>query len=349
MGFEHSFTEKTSKNTNHTHYHCVVFCCLFTNNYFTPLERNIHLMFGNFNYFIPNGNYFVFAQIQNYTLGLITFFVHYQNQHYKPKQSNSYLRPFKMLSGLITPISIGLFNHRDIFKLVKRSRLLIINTELALKYNLPIVLTVVVFSNFYSNCTLPELMLTIPASIVFIIGTTYFNDLLHWHMIYFYVICLYLQLKQKQINTILSLWSNRNTNDNVTEIVGRMLKVHHEVSQYNKNFWSKFLLWFSFLYTTFSCLLLFIAIYAKFTTFNRIMIVIVTIVLTSVTIILLNSPCSVSSKINHSYYLLNDVMAKNSKWNVIGFHEKFKVSSPQFYSLFGFQISIFILIFTFIL
>ena len=89
----------------------------------TSSDDRIYLLLGDFGYFIGAkyhinillmicfGYYFIFTQ-----------FVHYfDDNSVKPL----YLSPFEMMSGLVSPISVGLNSHNDVKKLLKISKFLL--------------------------------------------------------------------------------------------------------------------------------------------------------------------------------------------------------------------------------
>ncbi len=80
------------------------------------------LLIGDFAYFL-NGRYFMnLAIILGGVSPLCSQLLHYW-QYYK-NESPSYLKPFEMISGLVSPKSIGLINREHINQLLNKSKLM---------------------------------------------------------------------------------------------------------------------------------------------------------------------------------------------------------------------------------
>jgi hypothetical protein len=85
-------------------------------------DKYILLLIGDFAYFL-NGRYFINLVLiiwGSLTLSIQLF--HYW-KCYK-NESPSYLKPFEMISGLVSPKSIGLMNREDVNQLLKNSKLM---------------------------------------------------------------------------------------------------------------------------------------------------------------------------------------------------------------------------------
>src|SRR5208282_2774943 len=80
------------------------------------------LLIGDFPYFL-NGRYFINSALILWgLLALCSQLLHYW-KYYK-NESPSYLKPFEMISGLVSPKSIGLINREHINQLLKKSKLM---------------------------------------------------------------------------------------------------------------------------------------------------------------------------------------------------------------------------------
>jgi hypothetical protein len=80
------------------------------------------LLIGDFAHFL-NARYFMNTCLILWgILALISQLLHYW-KYYK-NESPSYLKPFEMISGLVSPKSIGLINKEDINQLLNKSKLM---------------------------------------------------------------------------------------------------------------------------------------------------------------------------------------------------------------------------------
>jgi hypothetical protein len=85
-------------------------------------DKYRHLLIGDFAYFL-NGRYILNASTVLFAfLTLISQLLHYW-KYYK-NESPSYLKPFEMISGLVSPKSIGLINREDVNQLLNKSKLM---------------------------------------------------------------------------------------------------------------------------------------------------------------------------------------------------------------------------------
>jgi hypothetical protein len=80
------------------------------------------LLIGDFTYFLKD-RYFMNTSIVLFSsLALISQLLHYW-KYYK-NESPSYLKLFQMISGLVSPKSIGIINKEDVNQLLKKSKLM---------------------------------------------------------------------------------------------------------------------------------------------------------------------------------------------------------------------------------
>ena len=74
-------------------------------------------MFGDFAYFLKVRYHIDMTLMQTSIFAILSQIVHYID--YKNNKTPHYLRPFLMMSGIITPYSIGFNNKKDIYKMIK--------------------------------------------------------------------------------------------------------------------------------------------------------------------------------------------------------------------------------------
>jgi hypothetical protein len=80
------------------------------------------LLIGDFDYFLNGRNFFNATTVLFASLALFLQLLHYC-KYYK-NESPSYLKPFEMICGLVSPKSIGLINREHINQLLKKSKIM---------------------------------------------------------------------------------------------------------------------------------------------------------------------------------------------------------------------------------
>ncbi len=83
-------------------------------------EKYRLLLIEDFDYFLNGRYFFNTTTVLFASLALFTQLLHYW-KYYK-NESPSYLKPSDMISGLVSPKSIGLINREDIKQLLKKSK-----------------------------------------------------------------------------------------------------------------------------------------------------------------------------------------------------------------------------------
>jgi len=110
----------------------------------------------------------------------IIWFNNYKN-NIKPK----FLKVFQMMSGFITPVSIGLTNHKQIIELIKRTRILF----KIIRFNIDVVISIIgiffCWIPYFLKCSLFEtLIFGIPNSVLFTLLIHYCWNTILYHGIY---------------------------------------------------------------------------------------------------------------------------------------------------------------------
>ncbi|HEY6437597.1 MAG TPA: hypothetical protein VIY47_13475, partial [Ignavibacteriaceae bacterium] len=210
-------------------------------------DPQIFVYIGDFGYFYNTRVHLAAAAAFITFLGLISQILHYLN--YKNGIKPSYLKPLQMISGLVSPQSIGLTNEEEIYKLVKVSKTLFVVIK---------IVSVVMFGNgfvfgfatFIHNFSVKQfLMFGILHSILWGFSCYYVITIIVSNIVYYYIICYYLKLRIKAINDSIGnkLKSQTRVNINFIEIMNSFNEIYEEIHEYNTTYWSKYLfcLWIS--------------------------------------------------------------------------------------------------------
>jgi hypothetical protein len=238
----------------------------------------------------------------------------YHKRNIKP----SYLKPFEMMSGLVSPQCIGLYNEKDITKMMKRFKLLIKLSEINVILMAFCALLLAAIP-IISNCSLGHIIF--PGILWFIFFTHYvyhIADFLLIQMTYFYIICYYLRLKLRNINNEIEIKIRRNTRLSEFQVyvkyVTRSLNILYlEIKEYNDNYWSTFLFLFIFLLSTCINALLYKSIYGINNAYLVLTIRYYAIICTFLLLVLFFIASSVCMEANRSYKLLNKLYVSNMR------------------------------------
>jgi hypothetical protein len=271
------------------------------------------LLIGDFAYFINCRNFVNSAIILSGSLTLFSQLLHYW-KYYK-KESPSYLKPFEMISGLVSPESIGLMNRKDINQLLKRSklmfgvsRLLIIGTTFALFLlsGIPLII----------NSPLRLVLIEILWILLFILCVYYCAEINLSQMTYFYIICLYLKLKLRNANNSIRKCfekKDKMINRRIKNILISLNAIISEINTYNNDLWSKYLMIVLIIMILNFDLVFFEAIFGKMNLFLKIIFFYASSIFFLLLIILINTASSVTFEANKSFNLLNKLFITDNK------------------------------------
>jgi hypothetical protein len=275
------------------------------NRYHNPFFISSILLIGDFTYFVDDLNFLnsciILWGLPAFSSQLLHYWKYYKNE------SPSYLKPFEMISGLVSPKSIGLINKEDINQLLKRSQLIF-------KFSRTLIISFTFSGLSFSALTL------IPNSTIYLIlievfWVAFFTEFIYFsaninfsQMTYFYIICLYLKLKLRNANNSIPKSFEKNykmNNYRIKNILKSLDSIISEINTYNNDLWSKYLMIFLVLIIVFIDLILFQSIYGKMNLFFKIILFNCAFLAFLIIIILINTASSVSFETKKSYKLLN--------------------------------------------
>jgi hypothetical protein len=271
------------------------------------------LLIGDFNYFI-NDRYFInFAIILWRFLAFSSQILHYW-KYYK-NESPSYLKPLEMISGLVSPKSIGLMNREDINELLKKSKLMFKISKF-LTIGMGICAFFLTFIPLIINSSFQLFLIHIFWALLFAAFDYFVTYINLSQMTYFYIICLYLKLKIRNINNniIKSFETKFKVTLNKMKNTLKLLNlITEEINTYNNDLWSKYLMIVLMLIITALDLAVFQSIFGKMNLFFKIILIYGSNILFLLLIVLINSASSVSFEANKSYKLLNKLFITKNR------------------------------------
>ncbi len=271
------------------------------------------LLIGDFAYFL-NAWYFLNSAVIIWGfLALISQSLHYW-KYYK-NESPLYLKPFEMISGLVSPKSIGLMDREDINQLLKKFKLMFGVSKL-----------VIFGSIFAAFCTsgIPTIInssyhlffIEILWVLLFTVFIYFCANINFSQMTYFYIICLYLKLKLRNANNSIRKSFDKKykmNNKRMKNILKSLDSIISEINAYNNDFWSKYLMIVLISVVLVLDLALFEAIFGKMSFFFKIIWFYASSVLFLLLLVLINTASSVSFEANKSYKLLNKLFITYNK------------------------------------
>jgi hypothetical protein len=102
------------------------------------------------------------------------------------------------MSNLVSPKSFGLTNEGGVYNLIRISKILFLSVKLNNEIIIPIFTFLLYFIPFIMNCSLMNLIVFgIPHSFPASLSTYYMYDINTWQVIYFYLICRYIEIREQ--------------------------------------------------------------------------------------------------------------------------------------------------------
>jgi hypothetical protein len=239
-------------------------------------------------------------------LTLISQLLHYIN--YKKGLKPSYLKPFKMMSGLVSPKSIGLINKVKIYKFLKISKQLFFICDIFTEKMVPIICLIINIWPMIKVCSLKQLILyIIPMNMIYAFCGYVAYSITLYQMVYFFLICYYITIKTKECNNKIRYYiKNRIAlNDKrAKNLITELNSIYSEIEDYNQNYWSKYLFWVWILFATIINMFLYLAILSKVNYVLRSIFILGSFFFSFTLILIINSASSVTFEVNKSYQLI---------------------------------------------
>ena len=214
---------------------------------FIDLRGNAHLILGDVDYFCQMMGVSNSASCICNAIILCSQLINVYNKRNDIKPD---LRVFEMMAGFTSPESISLKDKQLIIKLIrfsKRSLLFVKISKISLTMNVFVLVILVSYLMPTSMHLLTANLIRISWALFYAIWMLYFVSVLYYQFAYFTILCYYLHLKLTQINRKLV-----NKEKNIYRVITEFTDVYQEISEYNSNYWSKFLL---VIYTAMSSLI----------------------------------------------------------------------------------------------
>jgi hypothetical protein len=232
----------------------------------------------------------------------------------------SFLKPFEMMSGLVSPKSIGLKNKPEIYRLLKRSKILFIvclitsYISLLMTFFVSISTLALNYEHIYQF-----IFYGIPWSFIVALSVYYSSCHILWQISYFYITCFYLKIKFKTLSNEITVKVERNsriTNNFVKYLINSYGRIFREVHDYNENYWSLYLFSVLATFLTFINTCLFVGIFSEANFFVRFVMIHGSVTSYIIFAFIINTASSIAFEALKAYKLLNSHLLKNFGENI---------------------------------
>ena len=198
-----------------------------------------YLIVGDFGYFMNTRFHLNLTASVVYAMSILSHVLHIVS--YLMKREPTYMRVFNMMSGNISPKSIGLTDPLTIKKIMRKTRLAL-KVAFFLSTFMGAEAFFISFFAFVFTIPFTEFVyIGLPHTLNFAISSTFIFQNLTYHIIYFYIISYYLTAKQKEINSDLRNAIKTKRILNLNHISECLHRIYLEIHEYDSMFWSKFL------------------------------------------------------------------------------------------------------------
>lgn len=234
------------------------------------------------------------------------FYYNYRNG-IKP----TFLRVFEMMAGLVSPKSIGLTDKKVILDLLKKTDILFKLTKINNNIVSNIFCMVISIIPYIINCSpIETIVFGIPNTIFLMIFSYHSYNIFVYLMIHFYILCYYLINKIKSKNNLIM---KANNNSKLFKLFKLLDNLYREIDEYNRQFWSKFLLIFWLTFGTLFVFVVFTILFKNLPIFVKLFFTYFSILYLSIFLFIIFKASAVNYEVNKTYQLFNNLMAYQSK------------------------------------
>ena len=203
-----------------------------------------HLYIGDFGHFMGMKFHLNFTASLLYGMASLSHIIHYYN--YLCIRGQLYMNVFFVMSGETAPNSIGLTDEKTISDLLSKTR---INPAFKLNDFIHFSIVVMAFiitiaSYLRKDSSIFTVFVSLLQSLIFSFTTYYVFNIISSQITYFYIICYYLKLKQREVNNYLRKVIKNKERIKIyimNRIIAKLNQIYEEIKEYDSVFWSKFL------------------------------------------------------------------------------------------------------------
>ena len=240
--------------------------------------------------------------------------VYYYN--YRNGIKPTFLRIFQMMSGLVSPQSLGLTEEQEIRKLLKLTKVSIKFIKVNNNQMCPAITFIFVLILYMINANVMETFCYgIPCAFTMAMLGTYAMNVVYYHTFLQYIICLYLKMKINALNERLNEMKRKKRFIRIRETLQSFDSLYSEINEYNTTFWSKFLFIIWTLLGTVSVFCLYVFLFGRLGSVAQIMVAYFSTFFLFIFLVIIFTTSSVTYCANKSYKILNSLIISYSKYN----------------------------------
>ena len=240
--------------------------------------------------------------------------IYYYN--YRNGIKPTFLRVFQMMSGLVSPKSLGLTDEREIKMLLNKTKKLFNftwwNNNVLMPFSILIVFNGL---NVIHTNSLSLILYGIIHSLLFTIWFLFVSHFIVTQIMCFYIICLYLNIKINALNERLIEMKRRKRFIRIRETLQSFDSLYSEINEYNTTFWAKFLFSFWVTFGSFNVLFIYIILFVPLNFIIKLVEVYNMLLWLFCFLFVIFTASSVTYCANKSYKTLNSLIISYSKHN----------------------------------
>ena len=247
-------------------------------------------------------------------LSLSSHLIYYNNHRNGIK--TTFLGVVAMMSGLVTPKSIGLTDDIYIRRLLKKMRISIKLLTMNNYLGIPVGAFFMMLALYYYKTTpIDTLVFGIPNAILYFIWSSYCIPVTDVQLLLFYAICSQLRFRINSLNKTLIKIKRTKDYSKIRQTLQSFDSLYNEINGYNTTFWSKFLLVFWVTIGSCDVFLIHVCIFGRIPIWLIITFVYCSLFLFGFFIFIIFTASSVNHSVYESYKSLNSLNASISKQN----------------------------------
>ena len=261
------------------------------------------------------GHFFRMKIYFNFGFTLVTSFIlssqviYYYNN--KRDIRPTFLTLFHMMSGSVSPKSIGLTDEEQVIKLISLSRKLFIIVKYQCMFIVPMLAAFFVISPYLLSTSPIEIVLYgIPATIIYFHIELYFWTFFGYQYLYFYLVCKYLEMKLKNSNDKLIQIIKSQKYYEIRRQIIYFNAIYCEIKEYDSTYISKFLFQTWIVVGIMTIILIYIDVFISSEILIRISVHYVTMLFFGIFIFTIITAASINYDNRITYKLLNSLNLK---------------------------------------
>ena len=204
----------------------------------SELSEEVHLYLGDGDYLLNGKNLINALCFVTGIMSLLPQYLNYSN--FKNGLKPVDLRVFKMVSGLVTPQSVGLEDSDQIIDFVLKFKICLKIITKSIQSIVIIFFFVGIILYIPRYTVIQIIVITIPNIVFWQFWLNYVHASLFFHMFYYFFLTYYLKLKLKTINSRL-IKIRKLANYSIGQIIKDLADFCIEVDECNTIYWSQYL------------------------------------------------------------------------------------------------------------